>query len=519
MRFGSTEIGGKETGPVSIRTEGDHDRAMQYVDYGRRCLGELKRRIQLSPMVYKVGQATWKIENDPKIEITVKSNMIGLADIDEILIKVDKHAGTITKVIGFVVHANVPDDTDEWGAPLYCARIFIDDVNKQNTGERYDSLYCDTRGNGRTEEIANPQGLIEGTVDDETNYHITGFFYGQQPYSVHDTVEIGSPPSARINTEEGTPTATPDLVATQGWEPVFDIGQVKGWNYTGEDEGGWHITPVYGDWPVCAYYNSMVWGSGSIQNIVSYNWQASASYNMADANAHISQSYSEQSAVWQSQHNTNIDETYQYAPCEAQRTDDVHIALSAVKPTVAMGRLDLEASDYDCVVTVMPIHMDFVFKNKNYWIDRDTNNSTHSDSSQWSPNLPNYPLYYMFGGFPCVTGWNESMMGLGYTDVLVADSVEFSYTTVVASTPSFHDFTAKGAVNTGDYEISGRGVMKIHLLCEVADSNGNRNYVMQKVEYTLQYDENAPDCDTEKITVKVGTPFNSINEMVKVDAI
>ncbi len=122
MKFNGVHIGGRETGPVSIRTEGDHDLAMQYVDYGRKCLGELKRRIQLSPMAYKVGQATWKIENDPKIEITVKSNMIGLADIDEIFIKADVKAQPINRCVGYIIQGFIDSPrliTDEWGDTYY----------------------------------------------------------------------------------------------------------------------------------------------------------------------------------------------------------------------------------------------------------------------------------------------------------------------------------------------------------------------------------------------------------------
>jgi hypothetical protein len=84
MKFNLTEIGGRETGAAAIRPVGTTtlEDALAYANAGRRILGDFKQRLQQGGL--KDGRFEQALKDGTVI--TVVTNMIGLAPIDQIYV-------------------------------------------------------------------------------------------------------------------------------------------------------------------------------------------------------------------------------------------------------------------------------------------------------------------------------------------------------------------------------------------------------------------------------------------------
>jgi hypothetical protein len=103
MKFNLTEIGGRETGAAAIRPVGTTtlEDALAYANVGRKILGDFKQRLQQGGL--KDGRFEEALKDGTVI--TVVTNMIGLAPIDQIYVDTGnrKRGKKISRCIGYIV--------------------------------------------------------------------------------------------------------------------------------------------------------------------------------------------------------------------------------------------------------------------------------------------------------------------------------------------------------------------------------------------------------------------------------
>jgi hypothetical protein len=103
MKFNLTEIGGRETGAAAIRPVGTTtlEDALAYANVGRKILGDFKQRLQQGGL--KDGRFEQTLQDGTII--TVITNMIGLAPIDQIYVDTGqrKRKQSFSRCIGYIV--------------------------------------------------------------------------------------------------------------------------------------------------------------------------------------------------------------------------------------------------------------------------------------------------------------------------------------------------------------------------------------------------------------------------------
>jgi hypothetical protein len=119
MKFNLTEIGGRETGATAIRPVGTTtlEDALAYANAGRRILGDFKQRLQQGGL--KDGRFEQALKDGTVI--TVITNMIGLAPIDQIYVDTGNrklHPG-INRCLGYIVQCIA--DAARATEPIYSA--------------------------------------------------------------------------------------------------------------------------------------------------------------------------------------------------------------------------------------------------------------------------------------------------------------------------------------------------------------------------------------------------------------
>jgi hypothetical protein len=137
MRFNLTEIGGRETGAAAIRPVGTTtlEDALAYANVGRKILGDFKQRLQQGGL--KDGRFEQALKDGTVI--TVVTNMIGLAPIDQIYVDTGNRKRKLKqgRCIGYIVQcisATQPSST------RYLVRVTLpsgDELNSKSITDMY----------------------------------------------------------------------------------------------------------------------------------------------------------------------------------------------------------------------------------------------------------------------------------------------------------------------------------------------------------------------------------------------
>jgi hypothetical protein len=119
MKFNLTEIGGRETGAAAIRPVGTTslEDALAYANIGRKILGDFKQRLQQGGL--KDGRFEQALKDGTVI--TVVTNMIGLAPIDQIYVDTGgrKQLPKTNRCLGYIVQCIA--DAARATEPIYSA--------------------------------------------------------------------------------------------------------------------------------------------------------------------------------------------------------------------------------------------------------------------------------------------------------------------------------------------------------------------------------------------------------------
>jgi hypothetical protein len=144
MKFNRTEIGGRETGAAAIRPVGTTslEDAFAYANIGRKILGDFKQRLQQGGL--KDGRFEQALQDGTVI--TVITNMIGLAPIDQIYVDTGqrKKIGGVIRCAGYIVQG-------------------LEVAEKISSGDAYHYRYIQTSPSGVTHDYRK----IGGYVHDE----------------------------------------------------------------------------------------------------------------------------------------------------------------------------------------------------------------------------------------------------------------------------------------------------------------------------------------------------------------
>ena len=131
MKFDDIHIGGKEVEPVNLRFKGSLEKARQYVGEGRKVLGELKRRMQLSmidPEQIFQNQVTKKYRDGTVIYCHSILGVDEQSDIDTVLIDTTS-VGKRLRCLGYIIQGFY----DLNGEEEYAQLTFEVDLPKKST--------------------------------------------------------------------------------------------------------------------------------------------------------------------------------------------------------------------------------------------------------------------------------------------------------------------------------------------------------------------------------------------------
>jgi len=208
------EIGGKTVTPATIRLYGDETLAQKYIGVGRQILGTLKQQMDLGGL--KAQYADVKLEDGTKIR--AKSNMWGLADIDEIWIEAISATSTPT----------------QGGSP----------VTNKNLSVVSFHAYCSTFLSGirDTDEDSDPEAPSLTWFMFEPRLTAGGYIYA-------NTIEIDGGPLGMIAYDGPIYVyqSTFDSAHTDKWYPASDVDASYRWP-----------SPDYNNNPIV-----LEWGFGS----------------------------------------------------------------------------------------------------------------------------------------------------------------------------------------------------------------------------------------------------------------